>query len=118
MTSTRTGMASCGILSPPAARTSLIAPEMAAFSQAQDASFCASKASEGLIAREPGRGTRALMAAASNAPEYTDGGQRAQLTGLLENLVSMGLKTSVKVLEVKGISASESIAEALQVPLG
>lgn len=70
---------------------------------------------EGLISREPGRGTHPIDAAGkSQAPE----GRRAQLTGLLENLVSMGLKTSVKVLEVKGISASESIAEALQIPLG
>lgn len=73
-------------------------------------------ASEGLISREPGRGTRPIDTAAgkSSPPE----GRRAQLTGLLENLVSMGLKTSVKVLEVKGISASESIAEALQIPMG
>ncbi|MES2192421.1 MAG: GntR family transcriptional regulator [Pseudomonadota bacterium] len=71
--------------------------------------------SEGLISREPGRGTRPIDAAAkASQPE----GRRAQLTGLLENLVSMGLKTSVKVLEVKGISASESISEALQIPLG
>lgn len=75
-------------------------------------------ASEGLIAREPGRGTRALMAAASNAPEYTDGGQRAQLTGLLENLVSMGLRTSVKVLEVDTVAASQAVAGALQIQLG
>ncbi len=72
--------------------------------------------SEGLISREPGRGTRPIDIAASKASQPE--GRRAQLTGLLENLVSMGLKTSVKVLEVKGISASESIAEALQVPLG
>ncbi len=71
--------------------------------------------SEGLISRDPGRGTRPIDIATKASPPE---GRRAQLTGLLENLVSMGLKTSVKVLEVKGISASESIAEALQIPLG
>lgn len=73
-------------------------------------------AAEGLISREPGRGTRPLDLASSNTPETS--GRRAQLTGLLENLVSMGLKTSVKVLEVRGISASESVASALQVAIG
>ncbi|MCY1164992.1 HTH-type transcriptional repressor DasR [compost metagenome] len=73
-------------------------------------------AAEGLISREPGRGTRPLDPASSNTPETS--GRRAQLTGLLENLVSMGLKTSVKVLEVRGISASESVASALQVAIG
>ena len=75
-------------------------------------------ASEGLIAREPGRGTRALTTTASNAPEYADGGQRAQLTGLLENLVSMGLRTSVKVLEVDTVAASQAVAGALQIQAG
>ena len=51
-------------------------------------------AREGLIAREPGRGTRPLergAAAADTAPPM-----RTHLTGLLENLVSMGLRTAVK----------------------
>lgn len=73
-------------------------------------------AAEGLISREPGRGTRPLDPASSSTPAAS--GRRAQLTGLLENLVSMGLKTSVKVLEVRGISASESVASALQVAIG
>lgn len=75
-------------------------------------------ASEGLIAREPGRGTRVLTATVSHAPEQADGGQRAQLTGLLENLVSMGLRTSVKVLEVDTVAASPAVAGALQIPPG
>lgn len=69
---------------------------------------------DGLISREPGRGTRPVDVSPANAAP----GQRAHLTGLLENLVSMGLKTSVKVLEVRGVSASESVAGALQVDVG
>ena len=69
---------------------------------------------DGLISREPGRGTRPIDATHANATS----GRRAHLTGLLENLVSMGLKTSVKVLEVRGISASEAVAEALHVDVG
>ena len=70
-------------------------------------------ASEGLISREAGRGTRPV-----DANLKTTTSQRAHLTGLLENLVSMGLTTSVKVLEVRGISASESVASALQIKPG
>jgi GntR family transcriptional regulator len=73
-------------------------------------------AQEGLIAREPGRGTRAIgwpaRQGAANDP------MRTQLTGLLENLVSMGLRTSVKVLDVDMIAASEAVAGALAVAPG
>lgn len=75
-------------------------------------------AAEGLISREPGRGTRALNLGASNGAAYGEGGQRAHLTGLLENLVSMGLKTSVRVLDVEVVMASASVATALQLKLG
>lgn len=75
-------------------------------------------ASEGLISREPGRGTRALDLGASQAAPRGQAGQRAQLTGLLENLVSMGLKTSVNVLEVELVTASASVATALQLKPG
>lgn len=75
---------------------------------------------EGLISREPGRGTRPLI-----APDTGQGGQdgsahsnRAQLTGLLENLVSMGLRTSVKVLDVETVTASRAVAGALQIAVG
>ncbi len=70
-------------------------------------------ASEGLISREAGRGTRPVDANVQSATQ-----QRAHLTGLLENLVSMGLTTSVKVLEVRGIGASEAVASALQIKAG
>lgn len=69
---------------------------------------------DGLISREPGRGTRPV----DLPPAGATAGRRAHLTGLLENLVSMGLKTSVKVLEVRGISASEAVANALEVEVG
>lgn len=75
-------------------------------------------ASEGLISREPGRGTRALDIGASPAATRGQAAQRAHLTGLLENLVSMGLKTSVNVLEVELVTASASVAGALQLKPG
>lgn len=73
-------------------------------------------ATEGLISRQPGRGTRALdLGAAAGAAQ---GSQRARLTGLLENLVSMGLKTSVKVLDVDVVPASPEVATALKLQPG
>lgn len=75
-------------------------------------------AAEGLISREPGRGTRALDLGASNGATYGEGGPRAQLTGLLENLVSMGLNTSVSVLDVEVVRASANVANALQLKVG
>ncbi|MES3001212.1 MAG: UTRA domain-containing protein, partial [Pseudomonadota bacterium] len=43
---------------------------------------------------------------------------RTQLTGLLENLVNMGLRTSVKVLEVDTVSAAPAVAAALDLQPG
>lgn len=73
-------------------------------------------ANEGLISREPGRGTRPIEPAAPPSPPAEP--IRTQLTGLLENLVSMGLRTSVKVLEVETVAASDGVAAALQLPRG
>ena len=75
-------------------------------------------AAEGMICREPGRGTRALDVVAANASIGPEKGQRARLTGLLENLVSMGLQTKVSVLEVETVTASASVAQALQLSPG
>ncbi len=72
---------------------------------------------EGLIERTPGRGTVPVRRgprgeADAAAPE------RAQLTGLLENLVSMGLRTSVKVLSCDVVPAPEAVARPLALPTG
>lgn len=75
-------------------------------------------ASEGLISREPGRGTRPLVGLAVGKEARAAAGQRAQLSGLLENLVSMGLRTTVRVLAVDQVSASTAVAEALRLQAG
>ncbi len=74
-------------------------------------------AQEGLISREPGRGTRSLVKRSTSpaAGGYTKS-QQARLTGLLENLVTMGLSTSVKVLSVVRMTAPMDVASALQLP--
>jgi GntR family transcriptional regulator len=75
-------------------------------------------AAEGLITREPGRGT--WPAAQSPAQEAAPVRQAksSRLTGLLENLVSMGLHTSVKVLDFQVILASAEVASALNLDRG
>jgi GntR family transcriptional regulator len=70
-------------------------------------------AGEGLVSREPGRGTRPIERLDRRAAGVANHSTRTQLTGLLENLVSMGLRTSVKVLEVDTVSASDAVAGAL-----
>lgn len=74
-------------------------------------------AQEGMISRHPGRATRptcatAPMTAAREAPA------RTQLTGLLENLVSMGLRTTVRVVDTAIFPAPSSVAEVLQIAAG
>ena len=76
---------------------------------------------EGLIIREPGRGTRPALEATGKgggALEPNGAARATRLTGLMEKIVSMSLRTSVKVLEWRTVSASQSVAEALQIPLG
>jgi GntR family transcriptional regulator len=75
-------------------------------------------AQEGLISREPGRGTRAIGWPARQGVSAANDPMRTQLTGLLENLVSMGLRTSVKVLDVDMVAASEAVAGALALAPG
>lgn len=75
-------------------------------------------AEEGLISRNPGRRTRPLAPVAEPRNPGPDGTERANLHGLLENLVTMGLRTSVKVVDVATVSASTQVAEALQLKLG
>jgi GntR family transcriptional regulator len=45
-------------------------------------------------------------------------GQQARLTGLLENLVTMGLRTSVKVISVQHLKAPKDVGDKLQLTLG
>lgn len=66
---------------------------------------------ERLIVRQRGRGTFARAAAQPAA-------SRPPLLGLLENLVAMGLKTKVKVLELADLAASPEIAKALAIAPG
>jgi len=76
-------------------------------------------ATEGLISREPGRGTRPVTPTKpANDPRSPELGHQAKLTGLLENLVSMGLQTRVKVLAVETVMASDAVASALQIQTG
>ncbi len=75
---------------------------------------------EGLIVREAGRGTRPTT--------RPTGGRRTtslhsappakRIAGLLGNIVEANRSTSIQLLEWQMITASESIAEALQVELG
>ena len=77
-------------------------------------------AAEGLIAREAGRGTRPIpprerSGAGASTPST---GDAERLTGLLENLVSVSRGTRIRVLEVGVVSASEPVAQALQIAAG
>ena len=72
---------------------------------------------DGLIQRSPGRGTVALGAPARRTAAGSRP-QRAQLTGLLENIVNMGLRTSVKVLSCEVVPATEAVAQHLELGAG
>ena len=74
-------------------------------------------AGEGLIARERGRGTRPLGAAAA-APNASGLPKTTQLAGLLENIVSMTQNTTVRVLQVSKVTATGEVAQALQLAAG
>jgi GntR family transcriptional regulator len=75
---------------------------------------------EGLITRTAGRGTWPTQARGTRAASREAGGgaRPTSLTGLLENIVSATLRTSLKVIEWRVIQASDQIAEVLQVPDG
>lgn len=76
--------------------------------------------SEGMISREPGRGTRPVRSLVDLRDGAVSSGNasRVRLTGLLENLVDMGLRTSVKVLDVETVAAYGAVATALQMDEG
>ncbi|MDY7574396.1 GntR family transcriptional regulator [Actimicrobium sp. CCI2.3] len=72
---------------------------------------------EGLIVREAGRGTRpapartAVLAGNEKVAE-------TRLTGLLQNIVTISRRTTLKVLSSSTVVASHAVAEALQIPAG
>jgi GntR family transcriptional regulator len=65
---------------------------------------------EGLIDRRPGRGTQPRPSAAPAAKDP------ARLGGLLENIVSMGLRTQVKVLSCTVVAAPAAVSQRLLLP--
>jgi GntR family transcriptional regulator len=69
-------------------------------------------AEEGLIVRQRGRGTFARAGVAPPPPV------RANLSGLLENLLAMGLKTRVELVELGTIAAPAEVADALRIEAG
>jgi GntR family transcriptional regulator len=77
-------------------------------------------AAEGLIQRVAGRGTRRTTSQPSVAmtPSNKKPEQQARLTGLLENLVTMGLRTTVKVLSLQRLGATDAVAQALHITPG
>ncbi len=72
---------------------------------------------EGLITRTPGRGT-AVVASRSADKATAPAPARARLTGLLENIVSMGLRTSVTVIDCRLLPASQAVAQRLDLAPG
>ncbi len=70
---------------------------------------------DGLIERSPGRGTVALPQDTAPAMGEPPPRQRAKLTGLLENIVDMGLRTAVKLVQLEVLPASEQVARQLDV---
>ncbi|MEO7402869.1 MAG: GntR family transcriptional regulator, partial [Burkholderiales bacterium] len=67
---------------------------------------------EQLIERHRGRGT--FVRSVARAP--TKG--RAQMSGLLENIVMMGLKTTVRVIDLAKVPAPSDVAEMLHIAPG
>jgi GntR family transcriptional regulator len=68
-------------------------------------------AEEGLIRRHRGRGTFAQPHAAQAAG-------RAPISGLLENILNMGLRTTVRLVDLTFIPAPTEVAEALKLDFG
>jgi len=68
---------------------------------------------EGLIDRRPGRGTVSRGDAARPSV-----GQPSRLSGLLENIVHMGLRTQVSVLSCDVVHAPDAVASHLAVATG
>lgn len=74
---------------------------------------------DGLVSRRPGLGTWPLRGAPSvHGTPTPNAQQKAHLTGLLENIVNMGLRTSVQVLDSTLVYAPPAVAEALRIEPG
>lgn len=74
---------------------------------------------DGLISRRPGLGTWPVPAVSGDSDHPRAGKQqKAHLTGLLENIVNMGLRTAVQVIDSALVSASPYVAEALNIASG
>lgn len=67
---------------------------------------------DGLIIRQRGRGTFARAPGSAVPPA------NAEVRGMLENLVSMSLKTSVRILELGMQPAAPDVARELDMPVG
>ncbi len=73
---------------------------------------------EGRIVRSPGRGTtRARTQVSRDITGAMRPASSAALGGLLQSIVSVGLHTSVKVIECDTVLAPVAVAQALQLPL-
>jgi GntR family transcriptional regulator len=68
-------------------------------------------AAEGLVVRQRGRGTRVRFRRPNQALD-------SSIEGLLENLLAMGLKTSVTLINFEYVAAGYEVARALQCELG
>jgi len=68
-------------------------------------------ASEGLVVRQRGRGTTVVGRMPSQPLS-------ANISGLLENLLMLGLKTSVSIVEFGYVPAAEEVRAALDLPEG
>jgi GntR family transcriptional regulator len=75
---------------------------------------------EGLVERSPGRGTvpKARVPLPARGRRGSDDVRSARLSGLLENIVNMGLATQVQVLSCERVLATPSVAEALSLEVG
>ncbi|MEQ9811940.1 MAG: GntR family transcriptional regulator [Azospirillaceae bacterium] len=67
---------------------------------------------EGMIRRRRGLGTFPIQRAARPAE------LRTSITGLLENLLAMGLSTEVQLIDFRYVGASEDVAAKLALPMG
>jgi len=73
---------------------------------------------DGLVSRRPRLGTWPRHEPECPQGEAVCSEPKAPLTGLLENIVDVGLRTSVRVLDNVVVTASLAVAQALQLRLG